>query len=227
MSWWSASRNSKPLYLCMPLQNRVTPTGELVAVAARGLFMGNRGGRFHRDDRSLGTRRWASRQWICCVTEFKQRHRAVWGDGYTELFFLDEPTALAAGHRPCFECRRRDAVAFAARWAAALEKTASPRAPEMDRVLHAERLDGRGKRRHALPLDRLPDGAMLTMAGEPSSVFAVRGGHLLQWTPDGYGDPRTRPRGIRVDVLTPPSILVVLAQGYRPQWHPSAAVLGG
>ena len=117
----------------MPLPNRVTPFGDLIAVASRGLFMGNRGGRFHRDDRTLGARRWASRQWICCVTEFKQRHRAVWGNRYTELFFLDEPTAFAAGHRPCFECRRRDAVAFAANWAASLEEPAPP-AAEMDRA---------------------------------------------------------------------------------------------
>jgi hypothetical protein len=206
----------------MPLQNRVTPFGELVAVASRGLFMGNRGGRFHRDDCSLGARRWASRQWICCVTQFKQRHRAVWGEGYTELFFLDEPTALAAGHRPCFECRRRDAVAFAASWSDARRLSEPPRAAEMDRVLHAERLDGRVKRRHALAIDTLPDAAMLTLAGEPESAFALRGEWLLHWGPDRYGDPRPRPRGVLVDVLTPPGILAVLTQGYRPQWHPSA-----
>jgi hypothetical protein len=206
----------------MPLQNRVTPFGDLVAVSARGLFMGNRGGRFHRDDRTLGARRWTSRQWICCVTQFKERHGAVWGDGYTELFFLDEPTALAAGHRPCFECRRRDAVAFAKHWAAAQGLPEVPRAPEMDRVLHAERLDGRTKRCHALAIDTLPDGAMLTLPNEPESAFALRGGRLLRWRPDRYGDSRSRPRVIRVDVLTPPSILAVLKQGYSPQWHPSA-----
>ena len=208
----------------MPLQNRVTPSGEIVAVPARGLFMGNRGGRLHRGDRTLSGRRWVSRAWICCVLEFKGRHRAVWGDSYTELFFLDEPTALAAGHRPCFECRRRDALAFAASWAAAQQQVAPPRAAEMDRVLHAERLDGRGrgKRRHFLPIDTLPDGTMLTIPGEPESVFALRHGHLRAWSADGYGDPRSLPRGIAVDVLTPPSILAVLAQGYRPHWHPSA-----
>jgi hypothetical protein len=212
----------------MFLQNRVTPFGELVAVASRGLFMGNRGGRLHRDDRTLGARRWVSRAWICCVTRFKGRHRAVWGDGYTELFFLDEPTALAAGHRPCFECRRRDAVAFATSWAAARPESTPPRAAEMDRVLHAERLDGRGKRRHALAIDTLPDGAMFALPGEPNSVFALRGECLLRWRGEGYGDPRPRPRGILVDVLTPPSILAVLTQGYRPQWHPSAqACLSG
>ena len=93
----------------MPLQNRVDPFGELFADSARGRFFGNRGGRFHTDDRTLTRRRWVSRTWICCVLEFKNRHRDVWGRSYTELFFLDEVTALAAGHRPCFECRRRDA----------------------------------------------------------------------------------------------------------------------
>ena len=101
----------------MPLQNRVSPFGELFAASARGTLLGNRGGRIHRDDRTLGKRRFASRQWICCVLEFKGRRRKVWGDSYTELFFLDEPTALAAGHRPCFECRRAEARAFADAWA--------------------------------------------------------------------------------------------------------------
>src|SRR5947199_10356022 len=98
----------------MPLQNRVTPFGELIAISARGTMFGNRGGRFHRDDRTLGARRWASRQWICCVLSFKGRRHSVWGPtSYTDLFFLDEVTALAAGHRPCFECLRADANASA------------------------------------------------------------------------------------------------------------------
>jgi len=111
----------------MPLQNRVTPFGDLVATPVRGTLMGNRGGRIHKDDRVLGPRRWASRQWICCVLAFRGRHRRVWGDGYTELFFLDEPTALAAGHRPCFECRRQDAIAFAACWRRAGSRRAAAR----------------------------------------------------------------------------------------------------
>ena len=103
----------------MPLQNRVRPDGEIIATPHRGLLLGNRGGAFHLPDRTLGTRRWASRQWIACVLEFKGRHRAAMmqPNRYTELFFLDEATALAAGHRPCFECRRRDAERFAALWA--------------------------------------------------------------------------------------------------------------
>ena len=114
----------------MPLQNRVTPFGDLSAAPARGTFMGNRGGRFHTDARTLTARRWASRQWICCVLDFKRRQRDVWGRYYTELFFLDEPTALAAGHRPCFECRRKEAQVFAARWQQA---SGFPRRPKRAR----------------------------------------------------------------------------------------------
>ena len=212
----------------MPLPNRVDPFGDLLADPARGLFFGNRGGRFHRDDRTLGARRWVSRSWICCRLAFKGRHRNVWGAGYTELFFLDEPTALAAGHRPCFECRRADARAFAAAYAAgsgrghSLGSARVPRAPEIDLVLHAERLVGRAKRRHRLAIDGLPDGAFLTLPDEPGQAFAVRGSSLLQWTPGGYAARRPRPGGIAADVLTPPAILAALASGYRPLWHPSA-----
>jgi hypothetical protein len=203
----------------MPLQNRVDPFGELFATPSRGLFMGNRGGRIHRDDRTLGGRRWTSRQWICCVLEFKGRHRTVWGRGYTELFFLDEVTALAAGHRPCFECRRQDALRFAERWQQARKLPRRPSASDMDVVLHRERLDGRAKRRHRLPIGDLPDGAMIA---REEGGFAIRGGSLLRWTPAGYDARQPRPHAFTVDVLTPPSILAALAAGYRPQWHPSA-----
>ncbi len=204
----------------MPLQNRVDPFGTLIADPGRGRFFGNRGGRFHRDNRSLGARRWVSRAWICCRLEFKGRHRNVWGAGYTEVFFLDEVTALAAGHRPCFECRRADAHAFAA--AFAVGKSRPPHAAEMDRVLHAERLIGRDKRRHRLPIDDLPDGAFVTLSEEAGRAFAARGAVLLPWTPAGYQSPRPRPAGIIAEVLTPPAILAVLAAGYRPIWHDSA-----
>jgi hypothetical protein len=206
----------------MPLPNRVDPFGDLIADPARGLLFGNRGGRFHRDDRTLGVRRWVSRAWICCRLQFKGRHRAVWSRGYTELFFLDEPTALSAGHRPCFECRRADARAFAAAFAAGRRLRTVARAADMDRVLHAERLDGRGKRRHRLPVDDLPDGAFLTLAQEPNAAFAVRGNSLLEWSPAGYVSRRKRPRGVMADVLTPPAMVAALTAGYRPSWHPSA-----
>jgi hypothetical protein len=206
----------------MPLSNRVDPFGEVFADAARGLFMGNRGGRFHRDDRTLGARRFVSRQWICCRLEFKGRQRQVWGAGYTELFFLDEPTTLAAGHRPCFECRREHAVAFAEAVARGLRLPSLPRAAEMDRILHAERLDDRRKRRHPMPIDGLPDGTLVTLAAEPTIAYALQGPRLLAWTPSGYDDGRARPAGMVVDVLTPPAIVAALLAGYRPQWHDSA-----
>ncbi|WP_137043530.1 hypothetical protein [Pseudolabrys sp. FHR47] len=194
----------------MPLQNRVTPFADLVAVSARGTLFGNRGGKFHRDDRTLSQRRWASRQWICCALDFKGRQRDVWGRFYTELFFLDEVTAFAAGHRPCFECRRKDAQAFAALFPRA------HKAPDMDTILHRERLEGRAKRINRRAIDTLPDGAMIARNGE---AFAVRGTQLMHWTPAGYDRALRRPRGIDVDVLTPPSIIKVLERGYAPLWH--------
>jgi hypothetical protein len=203
----------------MPLQNRVSPYGELFASPARGLLFGNRGGRFHTDARTLTARRWASRQWICCVLDFKNRRRNVWGRFYTELFFLDEPTALAAGHRPCFECRRKDAEAFAEAWRKAKRLRTRPYADAMDAVLHDERLDGRTKRLHRREIDTLPDGAFIALDGE---AFAIRGNALLRWTPERYDLCERRPRDIAVDVLTPPAILVALSNGYRPHWHPSA-----
>jgi hypothetical protein len=203
----------------MPLQNRVDPFGELIAVPARGTLFGNRGGRFHTDARTLTTQRWASRQWICCVLDFKGRQRDVWGRYYTELFFLDEPTALAAGHRPCFECRRKDAEAFAEAWRKAKRLGTRPYADEMDEVLHGERLAGRAKRLHRRAIDGLPDGAFVTFDG---AAFAACGAELLRWTPDGYSAQQRRPRGIIVDVLTPPSILALLSAGYYPRWHTTA-----
>jgi hypothetical protein len=199
------------------LQSRVNPFGELFADSARGLFMGNRGGRIHHDARRLTARRWASKQWICCKLDFKGRQRKVWGAGYTELFFLDEVTALAAGHRPCFECRRSEAIAFAEAWRSA--GGMRPRAAEMDAVLHAERLDGRAKRAHRCDIGDLPDGAMIVTDG---IAHAVRGDMLLRWSPAGYEMRMSRPRHVRVDVLTPPAIVSVLAAGYHPHWHASA-----
>jgi hypothetical protein len=195
-----------------PLPNRVDPFGTLVATPARGGLFGNRGGRFHCErTRIVSGRPYASKQWICCVLSFKGRQRSVWGRGYTELFFLDEATALAAGHRPCFECRRTDAVAFAAAWGRA-KGEASPRAPEMDRVLHAERLDGRHKRTHRMALENLPDGAMIAIGG---AACLVHGDALLPWTFSGYGTGIQR-RAETAEVLTPPSIVAVLRAGYRP-----------
>ena len=200
----------------MPLQNRVTPFGDLFATPARGLMMGNRGGRLHDNARKLGARRWTSRQWICCRLDFNNRHRDVWGEGYSELFFLDEVTAFAAGHRPCFECRRQDAMHFAALFSGQQQRAT---APAMDELLHGERLAGKAKRMHRRGIDELPDGAMIARDNE---AFAVRGTHLLRWTPSGYAEAKPRPRHRDVDLLTPPAILAVLSRGYAPLWHPSS-----
>lgn len=215
----------------MPLQSRVSPFADLFAGNSRGTLMGNRGGRLHDAQRKLGTRRWASKQWICCKLKFNDRHRNVWGDSYTELFFLDEVTALAAGHRPCFECRRRNAERFALLFVGAAPNSfrgderrgvLRATAAEMDDLLHAERLAGRAKRLHRCAIDTLPDGAMIARDG---AAFALKGESLLRWTPQGYAERQRRPAGAEVDLLTPPSIVAVLGRGYTPLWHASAKAL--
>lgn len=202
-----------------PLQNRVTPFGEIVAIPQRGTFMGIRGSIHDPATRTLLKRRWTTKAWLVCLCDFKGRRREVMAErGWTELFFLDEATALAAGHRPCFYCRRADARAFRAAWAAG-NQVDPPRARAMDAMLHAERLDGRAKRLHALPaaITRLPDGAMVAAGG---AAWLVAGGRTLRWSPSGY---RAEAEPAAVDgLLTPPSTVAALAAGYRPALHPSA-----
>jgi hypothetical protein len=200
-----------------PLQNRVTPTGDIIATPHRGMFTGNRGIIHDPATRTL-TRRWASQAWLTCLCEFKGRRREVMGGrSWTELFFLDEATALSAGHRPCFFCRRDDANRFRAAW----EEGNGVRrvlARDIDAVLHRERLSGAKKRLHAvqMPLEELPDGAMLQEGAE--SFLIVRGGALL-WSPAGY---RKAPNAIKdAMLLTPPSTLRALLAGYRPVVHKS------
>jgi hypothetical protein len=196
-----------------PLQNRSAPDGALHAVPERGLLMGNRGGRLHGPDRRLGRARWRGRAWIACLTEFRGRRREVMGAGYTEIFFLDEATALAAGHRPCFECRRADALAFAAAWARATGAAVPPRAPAMDRVLHAQRTAPPERAR----LADLPPGAIFAHDG----AFCLRTeGGALRWSFAGYL-PAPAPAG-EVTAITPAAVRAVLAAGYAPRLHPSA-----
>jgi hypothetical protein len=205
----------------MPLPNRVAPDGSLFADPARGLLFGNRGGRFHDPQSRVPPQRtYASRQWICCVLAFKGRRRQVWARGYTELFFCDEVTALAAGHRPCMECRRADALAYRTALMQGIGLTVPPPFPEIDRRLDAERRIGRRQRLHTLPSAALPDGSMIRRADGPG-FLALKDGKALLWSPAGYVAHRTRPTGM-VDVLTPPSTLAALANGYAPLWHGSA-----
>jgi hypothetical protein len=204
----------------MPLQNRVTPFGEIIATPARGMFTGNRGIIHDPATRTLLKKRWSLKCWLICQLRYKQFHRIPMAQrSWTELFFLDEATALAAGHRPCFYCSRDRAEAFRAAWAAG-NGGAIPAAPEIDGILHRERLEQRRKRIHPLPgpLSQLPDGAMIT-AGD--AAFLVVHGHARRWTPFGYA-PVDRPPPA-AGLLTPPSTLAALHAGYRPMLHPSAA----
>jgi hypothetical protein len=207
----------------MPLQNRVTPIGDIIAAAARGTLMGNRG-ILHDASRRLGAARWRHRSWICCRLSFKDRRREVMAPGrYTELFFLDEATALSAGHRPCCECRRNDFRAFQAAWRRAAD-TPDASADAIDRVLHRARVDPgtRCQIRFEAPLDDLPDGAFVLLPGGTPSPLLVLGEHLLPWRPAAYGAPRLRPSGARCLVLTPRPTLAVLGAGYAPLLHPTA-----
>ncbi|ACF00988.1 conserved hypothetical protein [Rhodopseudomonas palustris TIE-1] len=221
----------------MPLQNRATPFGEIVAVAARGMFTGNRGIIHDPATRTLLRRRWSSRAWITCACEFRGRRRDVMATrSWTELFFLDEATALAAGHRPCYYCRRTDANAFAATWAHG-NGLAGVSAKQIDITLHRERLDGRTKRLHPLPcsIDELPDGSMVADVMRDDAcvrdgtctgtVYLFTRGGLLRWSFEGYQPVEVAViEGLqdRLFLLTPPSTLRALEAGYQPALHPSA-----
>jgi len=204
----------------MPLQNRVTPTGDIIATSARGLFVGNRGIIHDPATKTLLNKRWSTPAWLTCVIEFRGRRREVMaGRSWTELFFLDEATAFAAGHRPCFYCRREDANRFRAAWEGGNGRR-ELLAPDIDAVLHRERLDGRSKRLHALPvpLAKLPDGAMVQAGTEG---YLVAQGRALRWSPGGYREASGSLQ--EPMLLTPPSTLRAFMAGYRPVLHPSAS----
>jgi hypothetical protein len=204
----------------MPLQNRVTPSGDIIATPHRGLFTGNRGIIHDPATKTLLKKRWSTPTWITCVCEFRGwRRKVMGGRSWTELFFLDEATAFAAGHRPCFFCRRADANRFRAAWEQG-NGVAKVLARDIDAVLHRERLDRGRKRLHPLPmpLSELPDGAMV-QAGDES--YLIVQGRALLWSLAGY---REAERAVdHAMLLTPPSTLRALAAGYRPVLHPSAS----
>jgi hypothetical protein len=206
----------------MPLQNRVTPFGEIVAIPHRGTLTGNRGIIHDPATRSLLLKRWATKAWITCRCDYKGIRRAVMAtQSWTELFFLDEATALAAGHRPCFLCRREAAQAFRAAWAAG-HGGPLPTAPEIDAVLHSERTHDGVKRIHALThgIADLPDGAMIAARDQ---AFVMVAGRPLLWMAGGYR-PASAP--LRADgLITPPATLTALRAGYRAILHPSAMVV--
>jgi hypothetical protein len=206
----------------MPLRNRVTPMSELIADPARGLVYGNRG--CLHDDGGAIRRRYATRRWIACRLQFKgwQRHPLLQPGKFTELFFLDEATAFAAGHRPCALCRRQDYDRFGELWRDLHPGQSG--ADAIDEQLHAERFDPatRAQRHHEAPVDALPDGAFVLRDDEP---WLVRDAELLRWSPAGYDARVQRPAQGAATVITPPSLLAVLRSGWRgavPLLHPTA-----
>jgi hypothetical protein len=202
----------------LPLQNRVTPFGEITAQPWRGALMGNRG-ILHDDDLNLGAARWQHKNWVCCVTEFRGRHRAPMPlsgspTRYTALFFWDEACSLAAGHRPCAECRNGDWRRFKAAWAVA--GLPGWTAAEIDRVLHAARVT-RTRRQvtHEAELATLPDGVFLTLDAEDAPLMKWQG-RLWHWSSEGYSDAGARPVSM-ARVLTPAPTVAVIRAGYAPE----------
>ncbi|SPE34110.1 conserved hypothetical protein [Candidatus Sulfopaludibacter sp. SbA6] len=209
----------------MPLQNRVDPRGVIFSSTARGTMMGNRRGAIHNEKREI-VRQFKGRRWIACLLEFKGLRRLVMSPGrYTELFFLDEAVALAAGHRPCAECRRERFNAFRNAWKRPGEPARGnpPLAPEMDAELHRARIDRRGgKVTYEAPLNSLPDGCFVQIDG---SSYLVWNEALLLWSPEGYLKKDYRPNSLTVTVLTPEPAVRCIRRGYRPEIHKSSLAL--
>jgi hypothetical protein len=207
----------------MPLQNRVTPFGDIVAIPQRGMFTGNRGIIHDPATRTLLNRRWSGKAWIICSCEYRGvRRRVMATRSWTELFFLDEAIALAAGHRPCFFCRREAAEGFRAAWAAA-HGIAKPRAAEIDATLHTERQEHGRKRIHPPQQSpaALPDGSIITFEGH---AYTLANGLAFRWSESGYRPPVELERAD--GLLTPPSTVLALRSGYRPVLHSDLIVPG-
>jgi hypothetical protein len=203
-----------------PLQNRITPFGVIVAIPQRGMFTGNRGIIHDPATKTLLRKRWASRAWLICRCDYKGRRRDVMaGRSWTELFFLDEAVALAAGHRPCFLCRREAAESFRRAWAIAAE-TAKPTAAAIDAVLHRERMASGRRRVHDMPalLRELPNGTVVAVSG---AAYTIAAGRAFRWTECGYEPPAAIHDAH--SLLTPPSTFMALRAGYRPVLHPTLA----
>ena len=211
----------------VPLPNRVDPFGKIHAVPDRGTLFGNRGGCIHTPEQTLHGRPWTNERWICCLLEYKGWRRKLMQPGlYTELFFLDEATAFAAGHRPCMLCRRADAKRFIAAWEVAnLPPNTHIRSIfEIDRRAHSERIDPKShaQRTSRALLSVLPDGALLALDAEPSAALLLWRDALRPWSFAGYGPPRRVPLDQKVALLTPASFAAAFSKGYTPSVHPSA-----
>ena len=183
--------------------------------------MGNRGGMMHRLDKTLGPKRWVTKQWIACRLSYKGRWREVMGpNSYTELFFLDEATSFAAGHRPCYECRRREAVYFSELWGETLGSGERAKANDIDTILHAERINAEGRKAtFKSAITELPTGAMVRWR---DGAYLVLAGRLLRWSLEGYTAVVDPEPDLVVDVLTPRSTLEIFRAGYDADVHESA-----
>ncbi|MBC7190778.1 hypothetical protein [Marinobacter sp.] len=204
----------------MPLENRVSPEGKIEKSSARGTLMGNRG--VLHNSRQEVQRQFKNRAWITCLLEFRGRQRELMSPGaYTELFFLDEVTAFAAGHRPCAECRRARYNEFRDAWGTANDwsDNSKVRAPELDKILHQERTEDGEKVIWKGNLADLPHGAMFQVG---SGTFAVCGGRVLAWSFDGYQEASIESFPETVDILTPHSVVRAFAVGFRPEFHITA-----
>ncbi len=217
----------------MPYQNRVTPLSSIIADPARGDVMGNRG--CLHDDHQHIIYHYRTTRWIICNLAFGDRQRKIMTPGeYTELFFLDEATALAAGHRPCAQCSHTRFTEFQQHWAAANPELAGGSTPKVDVIddqLHRERLTeayyARDQRRRVYldALDDLPEGVFVAL-GDGLAPYLVLDGGILPWTPGGYGAPVVRPTGQTAIVLTPRSVVRAIRNGFHPVTHRSATVEG-
>lgn len=205
----------------MPLQSRVDPWGRLNAVPQRGHWLGNRG--CIVDDRRNVVRQWRLEAWITCTLEYKGKRRKVFSPKtWTELFFLDEATAFAAGHRPCAFCRNARYKAFKAAWLAANagRVRAEPPVAEIDRILHAERVGAGGAKQVArMRYDDVPVGAFIELDG---AAYVALPTALGRWSFHGYESARAPDAGTEVAVLTPVSVVRMFQAGFRPQLHESA-----
>jgi hypothetical protein len=210
----------------MPLQNRVTPFGDIVAVPDRGLFLGNRGG-ILRPDRQLRQPPWRREAWIICRLDYPGPKLPLQDPRlYTPLFFLDEATALAAGHRPCWKCRHAHAARFRAAWLRGNPEaglTDSARVGDLDRRIHADRATPAGaKGTYRARLGGLPTGAFVSLDGEPDAAFLIVGRALWRWAPGGYTAPHALAPDEEAVVLTPRSVVNAIAGGYTPVLHATA-----
>ena len=206
----------------MPLQNRVTPSGQLQAVSARGAWLGNRG--ILHDENKKIVAPWRHKAWVTCKLDFPGRHRAIFSpNNYSELFFLDEATAFSAGHRPCAECRKDRYNEFKAAWCAANPEVAGSKPPitQIDKKLHSERaIRGGNKVTYDEQFKNIPPGTFIDFEDAPHLFWL---GQLYPWSHHGYGQPHSAPpESMQVRVLTPASIVATFRHGFKPQVHESA-----